>query len=71
MLAVSNTSVRNSTAPPIPAGLPGLAPAFGQRKRQVDPGDPGVYRQRGDLQVTERQSGGRVAGIPGGFARPT
>ena len=60
MLAASNTSVRNSTAPADPGGLAGLGPAFGQRKRQVHAGGVGVRRHGRDLHITQAQPGGRI-----------
>ena len=46
--------------PADPGGLTGLAPAFGQRERQVHAGGVGVDRHRRDLQITQRQPGGGV-----------
>ena len=70
MLAASNTSVRNSTAPPIPAGSPASVQRLGQRKRQIHAGGVGVDRQRGDLQITQRQPGGGIGAVlPGRFCQ--
>ena len=60
MLAASNTSVRNSTVPEIPAGSPAWVQAFGQREHQVHAGGVGVGRQRGDLHITQGQPGREV-----------
>ena len=58
--------------PADPGGLTGLGPAFGQRKRQVHAGGAGVHRQRRDLQITQDQPGGGVAGhARESSARPT
>ena len=50
MLAASNTSVRNSTAPPIPAGSPASVQRSPKGKCQVHAGGVGVRRQRRDLR---------------------
>ena len=68
MLAASNTSVRNSTAPADPGGLSGLGEAFGQRQRQVHAGGVGIRRQRGDLQIPQPP---QRRGLIVGSARPT
>ena len=47
MLAASNTSVRNSTTPPMPAGSPATTPAFGQRKTTNPFGRCGSQRPTG------------------------
>ncbi len=39
-------------------GITGGSPAFAQREGQVHPGNPGVRRQRCDLQITQGQPGG-------------
>ena len=57
MVSGSKTSVRNSTAPPIPAAHQ-FGPAFGQRECQVHAGGLGVHRHRRDLQITKGQPGG-------------
>ena len=50
--------------PADPGGLTGISPAFGQGKHQVHAGGAGVHRQRGDLQIPQRQPG-EVGVVPG------
>ena len=45
-------------------GRAGIAPAFGQRERQIHPGRLGVHRQRRDLQVAQDQSRCGVTVLP-------
>ena len=51
--------------PPNPVGRIGIGPVFGQREGEVHAGGVGVDRHLGDLQVTQRQPGSGVAGVPG------
>ena len=65
MLAASNTSVRNSTVPPIPAGSPASVQRSASEERQIHAGGVGVRRQRRDLQITQGQPGGGIVVLPG------
>ena len=51
--------------PPNPVGRIGIGPVFGQREGEVHPCGVGVDRHLCDLQITQRQPGSRVAGVPG------
>ena len=69
-MAVSNTSVRNSTVPPMPAGSPvsvKLSANENDRSVRAVWVSIGIWR---DLQITQAQPGGRVVGVMSGQVLP-
>ena len=72
MLSVSNTSVRNSTFPTIPAGSPASLKRSARRKRQIHPGGAGVDRHLSDPQITQyqRRRPGQWCRYPAKFCQP-
>ena len=64
MLAGSNTSVRNCTDPPIPAGSPASVKCSARENAKSIRAESGIGRQRADLQITQPEVGNNIV-VPG------